>query len=350
MHKLKIIDNKNTWNNFIINSGFKFYSFVDSWEWWEFNKLEWQEVYRYWIFENDENLVWVFQLIKIKAKRATYMFTPHGPLILWDYFAVLEEIKKELIEIAKIHKLSFIRLNSVQENTKENKHLYSEAWFIDAPMHVHAEDTHLLDLTLSEEQLLKNMRQTTRYTINRAIKEWVKVELDYSEKSIDNLIELHQKHAKRTNGKNNYHAFKDSYIKNLFKVFDKDSISIMNAIYDWFVEATLITIKFWETCVYYIWASEIKNPKFSPAYLLQWEAIRRAKNNWCKIYNFWGVSPDDNPKHPIQWVSLFKRWFGWYDYYLLHAQDLIISSKYWINFSIESIRRVKRWYYYKKPE
>ena len=67
-HKLKIIDNKSTWNNFIINSWFKFYIFVDSWEWWEFNKLEWQEVYRYGIFENDENLVWVFQLIKIKAK------------------------------------------------------------------------------------------------------------------------------------------------------------------------------------------------------------------------------------------------------------------------------------------
>lgn len=350
MHTLKIIDNKDTWNNFIINSDFKFYSFVDSWEWWEFNILEWHEVFRYWIYEEDKKLVWVFQLIKIKAKRATYMFTPHGPLILWDYFKILCDIKKELIAIAKLHNLSFIRLNSVQENTIANKNSYEDSWFIDAPMHVHAEDTHLLDLTLSEEELMKNMRQTTRYTINRAIKEWVVVELDNSEKSISDLIELHMQHAARTNWKNKYHAFKPNYIRNLFKVFNSDNINIFNASYEWFVESSVLSIKFWKTCVYYIWASEIKHPKFSPAYIAQWTSIKKAKEDWCTTYNFWWVSPDDNPNHPIQWVSLFKRWFGWYDYSLLHAQDLIISPKYWINYSIESIRRVKRWYYYKKPE
>jgi hypothetical protein len=38
-------------------------------------------------------------------------------------------------------------------------------------MHEHAEDTHLLDLTKTEEELLSNIKKDDRYYINRAIKE-----------------------------------------------------------------------------------------------------------------------------------------------------------------------------------
>jgi hypothetical protein len=38
-------------------------------------------------------------------------------------------------------------------------------------MHIHAEDTHLLNLEITEEELLKNIKKEDRYYINRAIKE-----------------------------------------------------------------------------------------------------------------------------------------------------------------------------------
>jgi lipid II:glycine glycyltransferase (peptidoglycan interpeptide bridge formation enzyme) len=112
----------------------------------------------------------------------------------------------------------------------------------------------------------------------------------------------------------------------------------------------LMTIRFWKTCVYYIATSDIVNHKFSPNYLCQWEAIKQAKADGCEIYNFWWVSPDDNPNHPIAGVTKFKRKFWWYDYSLLHAQDLPLNYKYWFNWIIETIRRKKRGYYYKKLE
>jgi hypothetical protein len=65
----------------------------------------------------------------------------------------------------------FIRLNSPIKNLKENKESFKKLGFIDAPMHEHAEDTHLLDLTPSEEILLNNIKKEDRYYINRAIKE-----------------------------------------------------------------------------------------------------------------------------------------------------------------------------------
>lgn len=348
MYILKEILDKKSWNSFIISWKFEFYSFLQSWEWWEFQKLSWKEIIRYWIFQN-EDLIWIFLVLKVRAKRWNYYFVPHWPLISWNYFEVLKNIINELKVVAKIDKMNFIRFNSAVENTIQNKKSFKKLWFCNAPMHEHAEDTHILNLSESEEELLQNIKKKDRYYINRAIKEWVTIRIDNNDGHIDELIKMHHSHATRTNWKKTYSAFSTNFIKNLYKVFG-DNISTISASYDWKIESILMTIKFWKTCVYYVAASDIKHPKFSPNYLCQWEAIKKAKQDWCLTYNFWWVSPDDNPKHPIAWVTKFKRKFSWYDYSLLHAQDLVLSPKYYFNWLIETLRRLKRGYYYKKPK
>lgn len=348
MYKLEEILDKNIWDNFIIHSHIPFYSFLQSWEWWEFQELAWKEIMRYWIYRKDI-LVWVFLLIKVRAKRADYYFIPHWPLIKWDFFSTFEWILEELKTYALLDSMSFIRFNPAVTNTIKNKKWFEKLNFINAPMHEHAEDTHLLDLTVWEDELLSNIKKKDRYYINRAIKEWVNIRIDNKIDHIHELIQMHKKHAWRKNWKRTYSAFSTHFIKSLYKVFGSN-ISTISASYNWKTESILMTIKFWKTCVYYIAASDIKNPKFSPNYLCQWEAIKKAKRDECSLYNFWWVSPDDNPKHPIAWVTKFKRKFGWYDYSLLHAQDLVLWPKYYFNWVIESFRRVYRGYYYKKPE
>ena len=343
MYILKEITGKETWNNFITTSWFKFYSFLQSWEWWEFQKLANKSVKRLGIYK-ESILVWVLQVIEVRAKRGNYYFIPHGPLIQNNFFEVLYYVIPILKEQAKKNKIDFIRLNSTVENTIENKQKYRKLWFINAPMHEHAEDTHLLDLMRTEEELLNNIKKKDRYYINRAIKEWVQVRIDNELDHINKLINMHHNHASRVG----YHKFPKAFIYNLYEVFWKN-ISTISTSYNWNIESILMTIKFWDTCVYYIAASNIISHKFSPNYLCQWEAIKKAKQDGAKLYNFWGVSPDDNSKHPIAWVTKFKRKFWWYDYSLLHAQDLVLSPKYYINCLIETCRSAKRGYYYKKP-
>ena len=346
MYKLKEITDKKSWNIFVGKNKFSFYSFLQSWEWWEVQKLEWKFVFRYFIFY-EEKIVWIIQIIKVIAKRWNYFFIPHWPLIieeLW-FFQVFSWILFELKNKAKEEKVCFIRLNSPIKNLIKNKKEFKKLWFINAPMHEHAEDTHLLDLKPEKSQLLANMDKKDRYYITRAEKEGVIIRIDNKEDHIKKLIEMHYNHAKKTG----YKKFGENFIKNLYKVFE-NNINTISASYNWNIESILMTIKFQKVCVYYISASDIKNPKFSPNYLCQWEAIKNAKNSLCEIYNFWWVSPDDNPKHPIAWVTKFKRKFCWYDYSLLHAQDLPLNKRYFLNYIVESIRRMKRGYYYKKPE
>jgi lipid II:glycine glycyltransferase (peptidoglycan interpeptide bridge formation enzyme) len=95
--------------------------------------------------------------------------------------------------------MSFIRFNSSIKNTQNNINSFKELGFINAPMHEHAEDTHLLDLNLSEDKLLGNIKKKDRYYINRAIKEGVKIRIDNNIDHINKLIEMHHNHASRTN-------------------------------------------------------------------------------------------------------------------------------------------------------
>ena len=350
MYSFGIISEKNAWNSFITEWDFPFYTFLQSWEWWEVQKELWKEISRYWIYKDDV-LVWVSLILKIHAKRGNYIFLPHGPLITWDekhYFNVFTKLLDELKAVWKKEGFDFIRCNSPIKNTIKNQSNSKSLWWINAPMHEHVEDTHLLDISISEEDLLKNMKKWDRYYINRAIKEEVEIRIWNDADHIQKLIDMHISHSKRDNGKHTYTPFSEDFTKSLYKYF-WDNISTVSASYNWSVESILMTIRFWKVCVYYIAASDIKSPKFSPNYLCQWEAIKKAKADGCTIYNFWGVSPDDNPAHPIAWVSKFKRKFAWYDYSLLHAQDYPLSFKYWGNYVIETIRRKKRWYYYKKP-
>ena len=356
--QLKIITNKKTWNEFIEKNEFDFCSFLSSWEWTLVQESLWKEVLKYWIYDK-EKLIWLLPLIVNKAKRWTYLFAPHSPIIaknnfkeliesVWGeqyFFEVLVWIIDELKNIWKKYKANFIRFNSPIKNTVENKLLFKALKFIDAPMHEHAEDTHLLDLTKTEEELLQNIKKKDRYYINRAIKEGVEVVKWNTPEQIKILWDMHLEHSKKVG----YHPFSKKFIDNLYEIFG-DNITTISTRFEWKVESILMTIRFWKTCVYYIATSDVIHHKFSPNYLCQWEAIKQAKADWCEIYNFWWVSPDDNPNHPIAGVTKFKRKFAGYDYSLLHAQDLVISPKYWFNWIIETIRRKKRGYYYKKPE
>ena len=84
------------------------------------------------------------------------------------------------------------------------------------------------------------------------------------------------------------------------------------------------------------------NKKLPTSYLLQWEAICEAKKRGIKYYNFWGIAPENSPKHPFHGITHFKKGFGGYSRELMHCHDLPITNKYYINWFVESIRRIKR--------
>src|SRR3989344_49306 len=387
--EIREIENKEEWENFLQTCAEK--SFLHSWSWGEFNRamsspstnfevgsvkdnnvteenpklVGGKKIWRFGIYQGD-NLMSVALVIKVSAMRGTFLFVPHGPVVseslgIKDKKEILQLLLTEIENIVKEEKASFVRISPIWERTEENINIFKDSIAKEAPIHMHPEVTWELDITLLKEDLLMDMRKTTRYLIRQAEKN-PDIQIIRSNKPEDLKFfwPVYSETAKR----HYFAVFSEKYLQTEFDIFSKDSeVLLFLGKYKGEIVSAAIFI-FWQvTCFYHPSGSLSKYNKIPVSYLLQWEAIKEAKNRGCKTYNFWGIAPISpsaeigNPKsqnyknmivdsldknHPWYGLSLFKIGFGGYKREYVKTQDFIISKKYWLNYIIEKIRKRKR--------
>lgn len=330
-------------------------TFLDSWNWGEFQAGIGNKVWRLGVFKGAK-LLSIALVIKISAKRGTFLFVPHAPsaaLAKEGGPAVKSEILKVLLEelkkIAEKEKASFIRVSPIWQGSEENIKIFKDFGFRDAPIHMHPELTWELDLTPSEDELLAGMRKTTRYLIRQAQKNSdIKIEQNNTLEGVEKFNKLYQETVDR----HHFVPFSPDYLKNQFSAFSGDNqIAVFLGKYKNEIVASAIVV-FWQNIAFYHHgASSLKYQKIPVSYLLQWEAVKEAKKRGCTIYNFWGIAPIRiinnqlsiiNKNHPWAGLTLFKMGFGGSEKEYVKTQDLPLSFKYWFNYIVEKIRKTKR--------
>ena len=347
--ELKEITNKNEWEEFLIQCAEK--TFLQSWNWGEFNKGMNSKIWRLGIY-NNEKLISVALIFKISARRGTFLFIPHGPVFLdglseKDRKEILELLIVQLHGVAKEEKASFIRFSPILANNPQTENIFIDLGFRPAPIHMHPEVTWELSISLPEEDLLGDMRKTTRYLIRQAEKNPdIEIVKSTDINDLKQFWPVYQTTAKR----HHFVVFSEKYLKTEFDSFAKDNeILIFLGKYKGRVVSAAIFIIWQNMCFYHHSGSLTEFNKIPVSYLLQWNAIKEAKSRGCKTYNFWGIAPDisveedaSKSKHPWAGLSLFKMGFGGYKKEYIKTQDFIVSQKYWINYIIEIARRKKR--------
>lgn len=320
-------------------------TFLQSWNWGEFQLRQGFKIWRLAIIQ-DSILQAVALVVKIKAKRGTYLLIQHGPVMVAANASARSDILKyflqELAKIGKQEGAAFIRMNPLWERTSENIDLLKRNGLRNASMHANAyEATWKLDISLPEEGLLKNMRKTTRYLVRQAEKN-NEIKIEKSEDATD--LAIYQKLNKEVAIRQQFTPFPDEYIKNEFDVFNNDKQALLFfGKYNQEIAAGALII-FWQGVGYYHQAASLpKYAKLSIPYLLQWEAIKEAKERGCGLYDFWGYTdPKANPEHPWAGPTLFKMGYGGYTKEYIKTQDYPLSSLYWLTYIFEEIRRKKR--------
>jgi len=346
--KIQEIKDKENWEDFIL--GCKEKTFLDSWNWGEFQEKQGNKVWRLGLYENQE-LIASALVIKIKAKRGTFLFVPHGPNVIEQRTANREQILKILLntlkEIGKKEKASFIRIAPIWDRKEENIIFFKKLGFKNAPIHIHPEITWELDITPSEEELLISMRKTTRYLIKQGLRNKA-LEIIKSRNIEDLKIfnEIYQETAAR----HNFVPFPLEYLRNQFSAFNPDEqISIFLAKYKEKIVSGAIIV-FWQNIAFYHHSASLsKYRKIPVSYFLQWEVIKEAKRRGCQCYNFWGIAPEirdesqvSKSKHPWAGLTLFKMGFGGYRKEYVKTQDLPFSLAYWLTYFFEKLRKIKR--------
>lgn len=335
MFEVKEISVRNEWNNFLFDQEIS--TFLESWNWGEFNRSTGSKIWRLGIYQ-DSRLIGIALIIKITAKRGTFLFCPHGPILL-DKKRGLKSLLGYSRQLAKKEKCSFVRFSPILKKTPENEKLFKDLGFRRAPMHMHAELFWMLDVSSSEEELLRKMRKTTRYLIRRAGKEEIEISKGCQSEDLENFIKLYDETARRQN----FVAFSRNYLEKELKAFKEDNQALVFlAKYRGKFISGAVIVFCGQSAFYHQGASLLKYPKVPAPYLLQWEIIKEAKKRNLRYYNFWGVSPENKPKHPWAGPSLFKKGFGGFSEECLPAQDLILRPVYWFNYVIERIRKVRR--------
>ena len=346
MFSIKPIQNKIQWEDFILSQNEP--PFLQSWHWGEFHQSLGDKIFRLGIFENEE-IVGAALVIKVLARRGHFLFLPYGPAIKTknkkqktkNYKLKFQTLVNYLKNLAKEEKCCFVRISPLLIKNDENIKIFKDLKFQESPIHLKPETTWLLDIASDEEKILKGMRKTTRNLIRRGYRENVQITKSENLKDLDEFYKIYQKTAERQN----FVPFSKEYLKKEFNAFIKEKhIALFFAKHKGELLSAALFIFYGNQGFYHHSASSRGNSKIPTSYLMLWEAIKEAKKRNCKIFNFWGIAPPDKPKHPWQGLTLFKKGFGGYQKDLIRAQDLAINSRYWINWAIETFRRIKRGY------
>jgi len=341
--EIKKITNKETWENFLLGCREK--TFLQSWNWGEFQKTLGEEIERLGFFKG-QNLAAVCLVIKVKSKKGNFLLAPHGPVVepslsRPDKLEILSALADNLKQTARKAKLYFIRIAPIWQRGDENARLFKQLKLKEAPMHVHPELSWLLDITPPEEELLSAMRKTTRYLIKQGQKN---SELQIVKSQDINDVEQFNKLYMETVKKHHFHPFSLKYLQNEFSAFSRDNQAVIFLAKHQGICLASAIIIYWQGTGFYHQGASITS-KIPAAYLLQWEAIKEAKARGCSVYNFWGIAdtaPEKLKNHPWAGLTLFKQGFGGCTAPYVKTQDMALSGRYTLIRWFELLRKHKR--------
>jgi len=311
-------------------------SFLQSWEYGQLQQQLGHTPLYLGVFEGT-SLIQSILFILFKAKRGTYLFCPYG---VHDA-AQMKTLIPFLKEYGKAHNVDFIRMSPLLDDTPEHKALFKEYGFKNAPVHMmHPELLWLLDIDKEEDEIMKQMRKNTRYYVRRASKDGVTIKSGATQEMLDQFYAIHSETARRQG----FVPYSKKFLDAQLAVFGpKDQIKVFLGMYEGKAIAAAVIMYYGNEGAYHHGASLSEYNKIPASYLIQWEAIKEAKSRGMTRYNFWGVV-ENAPKHPWAGLSFFKKGFGGEGREILHCQDLPLTSKYWFNWLVETIRRIKRGY------
>lgn len=236
---------------------------------------------------------------------------------------------------------------SLEECSEYTKSLLSMGKLRKAPDNVQPPDTVLLDLTRTEEQLLDGMKGKWRYNIRLAQKKGVSVRKGSAD-DIDVFYELYQATAARDGiAIHSKDYYRDLLSRGAFSESadgGKASVSLYIASHEEQALAAIITIFTAEEAVYLYGASSNEKRNLMPAYLLQWRAICDAKAAGCSVYDFYGIPPTDDERHPMHGLYRFKTGFGGTIIHRPGSIDFQLSAMYRPYIMAERLRN----FWYKK--
>ena len=319
---LKPITQKSVYNRLVTHV-------IQSWEWGEFRKSLNIPVLRYGLYDHGK-LKTVFQLTlhKIPFTGSFVGYLPKGPFPDKNLADALKKIAKE-------KNCAFIKVEpDVTMDNLENSSQLSivNSQFIKSPKPLFTKYNFILDLTPSEEILLKNLHPKTRYNIKVAQKHGVKVLEKSNDRGFNTYLKLYFETTKRQN----YHGHNENYHRKAWDTLKNANIAhILIAYFKNQPLTAWMLLNFKDTLYYPYGGSSKVNPEVMANNLVAWEAIKLGKKLKSNRFDMWGaLGPDADPKDPWQGFHRFKKGYGGKLVEYTGTFDLVLNWPLYLAFTI----------------
>ncbi len=258
-------------------------------------KSRWKMLIDSWQAENLFDIDW------IKVEKRKVSLWEYWLFVIWIEEKISDKNKKDLLNLCKKENTLFIQIETINyKNKLFDLQKEFSVWYYKKFITPY---TAVIGLDNSEDEILKNMKQKWRYNIRLAVKKWVVVkEVSKTKENIKEFYNLMLETTSRDNFFWNKLEFYEVFLNSL------ENSSLLLAYKGEKVICGWIFIFDKDVSIYYYWAStsskEYRN--LMAPYLLQWEAIKRAKNYWSVLYDFLWVSEPNKKNTSLSWVTDFK--------------------------------------------
>lgn len=312
---------------------------LQAYEWGEFRKKTGIKVIRRAFVEN-KNILASFQQTIHKVPKLHYNigYLPKG-------FLPTEELLGDLYTIGKQNNCIFVQLEpnvTAADGKTAMDLLVRNSKFVIRNSHrpLFTKYTFQLDLTKSEEELLKNMHPKTRYNIRVAQKHGVQIVEDNSDEAFKEYWKLTEETTKRQKffaHTKNYHetmweTLKQTSVKDTLNNENELKAHLFLAKYIPPEQKEAVTLAAWilfsfhDTLYYPYGASSTLYKNVMASNLMMWEAILFGKKLGMKKFDMWGsLGEDPDTTDPWYGFHRLKQGYGPKLVEFVGSYDLIIN-------------------------
>jgi len=296
---------------------------IQSWEWGEFRKSLGIPVLRYGIY-SEGKLTRAFQLTlhKIPFTNKYVGYLPKGPF-------PDKELAEALKKIGKENSCAFIKL---EPNIMTSESQSVPNIFKNSPKPLFTKYNFVLDLTKSEEELLKNFHPKTRYNIKLAQKHNVKIHKRIDDEAFEIYLKLYFETTKRQN----YHGHNQNYHQKAWATLKQNKMAqILIAFYQGKPLTAWMLLNFKDTLYYPYGGSSKTHPEVMANNLVAWEAIKLGKKLKLKKFDMWGaLGPNADSSDSWYGFHRFKQGYGGQLVEYLGTYDLVLNTPLYYFFTI----------------
>lgn len=306
-------------------------SFLQSWEWGEFQRSVGHEPVRWQLFDGGKRIGQVQGFFHRIVQGVSYLYLPR--------------MYSEGVEIAALRQaakdggIDFLRIEPISSLPKGEKYVFSTVSRQPA-------QTLIVDISADDQTLFAGMHTKTRYNIRVAQKNSVQVD---ETKDVNIFWKLNEETTARD-------AFKSHTKEYYTKFLQLPMVHQFTAYVNDVPIASILCVGFGNTFTYVHGASSNEMRNVMAPYALQWHAMQFGKSHGYTRYDLWGIAPlipeeggEDvqclhgkcwRVAHPWSGITRFKVGFG--GAYVVYGEAVEVACNSLVYWLLGVVKKIKK--------